>query len=42
MPSTCGQVNFAIEGSTEVSVMATMNIFVVPFQSNSLSAAWNP
>ena len=41
MPSTYGQVNFVIEGSREVSVMATMNIFV-PFQSISPFAAWNP
>ena len=42
MPSTCGQINFVIEGTTEVSVVATMNIFVVLFQPISLSSAWNP
>ena len=32
MPSTCNQVDSVIEGSTDVSVMATMNDIIVLLQ----------
>ena len=40
MLSMCHQVDFVVEGSREVRVMTTMNVFIVPLQSISLSTVW--